>query len=86
MFSDTEVTANSIVLPPVCQILLYSDGVFDLVLPGGQLWTRADFADLCTELAVGPDWSLDGLIGRLQHLTATDVLEDDCTLVKLSID
>ena len=85
MFSDTEFTASSIALPPVCQILLYSDGVFDLVLPGKQLWTRADFADLCTELAAEPDWSLDRLIERLRHLTATDVLDDDRTLVKLSI-
>ena len=85
MFSDTEFTATSIVLPPVCQILLYSDGVFDLALPGDQLWTRADFADLCNELAAEPDWSLDGLIERVRHLTAADVLDDDCTLVKLSI-
>jgi PAS domain S-box-containing protein len=86
MFGDTEFAVTSMVLPTACQVLLYSDGVLDLALPGDQVWTRADFTDLCTELAAGPDGSLDGLIERLQHLTDTDVLEDDCTLVQLRID
>jgi hypothetical protein len=43
-----------------------------------------EFTALCTELAAAPDWSLDGLLGRLRTLTADGLFEDDCSLVRLT--
>lgn len=86
MFRDTEFTSSTYIVPSGCQILLYSDGAFDLVLPGGESWSQTEFVDLCAELAARADWSLDALIERLHHLAATAVLEDDCSLIRLSID
>ena len=85
MFWETEFTASSYVVPPACQILLYSDGAFEMDLPEG-LWGFEDFVALCTELAADPDWSLDELIARLRQLNDADAFDDDCSLVRLNID
>ena len=86
MFEDTEFPSATYVVPPGSQILLYSDGAFELPMEDGRQWSLADFIELCTEAAANPDWSLDALIGRLRALTAGGLFEDDCSLVRLTFD
>lgn len=78
MFADAEFTAESYLVPPGTQILLFSDGVF------GDQSSPADFAALCTELAAVPNWSLDLLVDNLPGLVADGQLDDDCVLVSLT--
>jgi sigma-B regulation protein RsbU (phosphoserine phosphatase) len=85
LFDDTEFTADCFAVPPGCQIVLYSDGAFEVPLPAGGSWSLPAFVELCGELAKTPDWSLDDLVERLRELSATHFLEDDCALVRLTI-
>ena len=52
--------------------------------PEGRPWSRADFVDLCAELAARPGWSLDELVDRLTALSPTGAFDDDCALILLT--
>ncbi len=86
LFTDTEFTTKSYVVPPGCRILLYSDGAYELGLGNGRQLALADFIRLSGEVAQAPDWSLDELIGRLRDLASSRSFEDDCSLVQLKFD
>ena len=86
MFEDTRFPCATYLVPPGCQILLYSDGAFELPLAGGRHWPLTDFIDLCTEVAATPEWSLDDLLARLRGLTVGGIFDDDCSLVRLTFD
>jgi sigma-B regulation protein RsbU (phosphoserine phosphatase) len=86
LFTDAEFDCNTVTVPVGTQMLLYSDGTFDLPMPGSAHWALADFVDLCTALAGSPDWSLDDLIIELRALTVAGLFSDDCSLVLLNFD
>jgi phosphoserine phosphatase RsbU/P len=72
-------------LHPDAAVLIYSDGAFELVLPGGQHGSLEDFVDLCARTARTPHWSLDDLVGQLRKRSETGGFDDDCTLVRLTV-
>ena len=86
MFADTEYTCASYTPSNGGQLLLYSDGAFEL--PIGNSNSRSlgleGFVSLCTELAAQPGWSLDELVSRLRALSPTGEFDDDCALVLLT--
>ena len=81
----TEFTTGSYDVPPDAEILLYSDGAFELTLAGGGYWTLAGFIEVCARAAETPNWTLDTLIADLLRETDSEDFEDDCTLVRLVI-
>ena len=81
----TEFSTGSYLVPPDADLLLYSDGAFELSLPDGGYWTLAGFVEVCARAAETPDWTLDTLLADLLRITGSDYFEDDCTLVRLNI-
>lgn len=81
MLTDTKFTATTVQIPPMSQLLLYSDGVFERALADGTQSSLPEFISLCTELAQSSDWSVDTLIERLRATGGT--FTDDCSLVKV---
>ncbi|MGV1089207.1 MAG: SpoIIE family protein phosphatase [Mycobacterium sp.] len=86
MFADTVFAASTVVVPPGCQILVYSDGASEVDLPDGHQLSTVDFKHLVTRIAESPDWSLDDLLDQLHSLTPAGVFEDDCSLIQLTFD
>jgi PAS domain S-box-containing protein len=86
MFPDTTYICDSYTVPAGGQLLLYSDGAFELPADSatGNPLTMTRFIDLCTDLAARPGWSLDELVDRLRALSATGSFDDDCALVLLT--
>lgn len=87
MFPDTVYTCASYQVPVGGQLLLYSDGAFEIPATNthGKPWSREDFVALCTELAAErSDWSLDELVDRLRALGPDGDFDDDCALVLLT--
>ena len=86
MFADAVYICDSYTVPSGGQLLLYSDGAFELPADSatGNLLTINGFIDLCTELAARPGWSLDELVDRLRALSCTGSFDDDCALVLLT--
>lgn len=86
MFEDTVFPATVVPIAPGSQLLIYSDGAYELTQPGGGPWLYAQFVDVCTRLAGLPGWSLDGLVSDLLSHSATGSFEDDCSLVRLKFE
>ncbi len=86
MFEDTVFTSATYLVPPGCQILVFSDGASELDLDDNKQLSLQAFKALITRLAVSPDWSLDDLIAELRALKVTDTFEDDCSLIQLTFD
>ncbi len=83
MFADTEFGRQTYQVPPGAEIVLYSDGAFELPLPEGATWALSDFIDVCTELSASGKWTVDELAYRLKALTVSGLFNDDCSLLRL---
>lgn len=83
MFTDTEFSSDSYTVPPGGQIVLYSDGAFELPLPEGNA-TLDTFVGLCAEYAGKPGWTIDDLITALRARTTGGLFSDDCSLIQLT--
>ena len=84
MFDDSEYTCATSVVPTGSQLLMYSDGAYEIPTPTGKHWGRDEFVELCTQLASAPEWSLQTLLGRLETQAHGGAFEDDCSLVLLT--
>ena len=86
MFGDAAFTSKTYQVPEGGQVLLYSDGAYELPLDSDRRSPLSldGFVDLCTELAARPGWSLDALVDRLRLLSPTGDFDDDCALVLLT--
>ena len=82
---DTTFVADSYPLLPDTDLLIYSDGAYELALPDGGHWTLEDFIDLWARNARSPHWTLEKLVERLRDLSATGDFDDDCTLVRVTV-
>lgn len=86
LFPDTVFPTRSYLVPPGCQMLLYSDGAYELGLGNGRQLSLPEFVALSGEMARQPHWSLDELIGQLRDLSSSRSFEDDCSLVQIRFD
>jgi sigma-B regulation protein RsbU (phosphoserine phosphatase) len=83
MFDDSEFACESYVVPRDAEIVIYSDGAFELPLPQGAKWSLRDFVALCTALSGSGDWSVDDLAQKLKARTVAGLFDDDCSLLRL---
>ena len=84
-FPDTEFSTHTFDVPANTDILLYSDGAFELTLMDGAQWSHAEFVELFRRMAPVPGWSLDTLTEKLLSRAESGSFDDDCTLVLLNI-
>ncbi|MCB0932406.1 MAG: PAS domain S-box protein [Mycobacterium sp.] len=80
---ETPFVEHTYVVPEGCQLLIYSDGAFELNSDAPPM-PIADFTNLVSRLAASPRWSLDQLVHQLQERTPTGTFEDDCSLIQLT--
>ena len=83
--TEVDFQAHSFAVPPGADILIYSDGAFELNLIYGGQGSLAEFIELYTRTAESPGWTLNSLITELQNRSEAGLFDDDCTLVRLSI-
>jgi sigma-B regulation protein RsbU (phosphoserine phosphatase) len=84
MFADSEFTAATYVVPAGAEVLVYSDGAYEVDMPDGGAWSMSDFIELCAEVAQSPEWSLDDIIAGLRAVSVSGIFDDDCTMVRLT--
>lgn len=85
VFEEAGFEVRDYIVPPGADILLYSDGAFELTETGGKPWPLNRFVDLYGRTAHAPDWTVDDLIRRVLTHSDSGLFEDDCTLVRLHI-
>lgn len=85
VLEDTEYTTKRYTIPPDAEVLLYSDGAYELDTADGRHWSQTDFVDHYSRRFDHHD-SLDEFVDELRATSRTGAFEDDCTLVRLRID
>lgn len=89
MFPDTEFGSRTFPVAPGTEVIIYSDGAFELPVPEGARWTLTDFIDLCSAVSAesaesgDSEWSTDELAAKLKQRTVAGLFGDDCSLVRL---
>lgn len=84
ILADTPFVENTYNVPEDCQLLIYSDGAFELTSDAPPM-PIGDFTNLVSRVAASPRWSLDQLVHQLQEKTSTGTFEDDCSLILLTL-
>lgn len=85
VLGNSTFETQSYLLPPDTDLLLYSDGAFELDLRDGRAWSLEDFIGLCARTAATPGWTLDDLIAKIRDRSISGVFDDDCTLVRVTV-
>lgn len=86
LFEDTQFTTATFLVPNGLQILLYSDGASEIVLPNGEQLSPGGVEKLAIHLGGSTAWSLDDLIAQLLDLTPRGSFDDDCSLMQLTFE
>ena len=86
LFDDTSYRCSSYTVPAGGQLLLYSDGAFDLTSESvhESPISLEDFIAACATLAADPAWTLDSLVACLKERSPDGRFHDDCSLVLLT--
>ena len=85
LLDDTDYSTAEYLVPANADIVVCSDGVFDINLPDGRPWSLPGFVDLCHQTAQSADWTLDSLLDGVKRVSDGDPFGDDCTLVRLRV-
>lgn len=79
---DVPFASQTVELGPSAKLFLFSDGVYEIMLPGGQMWQFDDFVKfLCT----APTGSsvMDQLLDHLRKLQGFEQLDDDFSMMEI---
>ena len=82
--TEADFRTRSYAVPPGADILIYSDGAFEITMAEGRQGSLEEFADLHTQTAGTPEWTLDALLDGLKKRSESGLFDDDCTLVRLN--
>jgi sigma-B regulation protein RsbU (phosphoserine phosphatase) len=78
--------ADATDVPPGAWLYLFSDGVFEIVTKGGELWSLRDFAPLILEPPRSGVGEGERLYGAVTGVAGPDALDDDFTIVVLAFE
>ena len=66
------------------KLFLYSDGVYEIRQPNGQMWPHAGFKDFMGQPAATPDQDkMDHLYNYVHEMNGTDILDDDFSILEV---
>lgn len=74
--AETCVPANS-------RLYLFSDGVYEVGLPGGGMWSLEELQDYLSRAPVEPGAEIETLYKTLLQMRSGDALDDDFSLLRL---
>ncbi|MEO1133900.1 MAG: SpoIIE family protein phosphatase [Cyanobacteria bacterium J06639_1] len=81
MLPEVEYKSHQCPLPVGSTLYLYSDGIYEVVLADGQLWTLNEFIDLVRQQHQ-PSTHPATILQRIQTLCDRDTFEDDLSLLQ----
>jgi phosphoserine phosphatase RsbU/P len=83
-FPRMKYAAASTAVPPGSTMYLFSDGVYEVALPGGAMWTLDDLQAFLSSPPPEHGCEMDALYAALQHRHGAPVLEDDFSLLRVT--
>jgi sigma-B regulation protein RsbU (phosphoserine phosphatase) len=83
---DLSYEASSVNVAPSSQLILYTDGVYELIRDDGTLWTREEFLELIRHQLGTSVFSLDWFLTYAKDLQGKRNFMDDFTLLQVVLD
>jgi sigma-B regulation protein RsbU (phosphoserine phosphatase) len=84
MFSDNQYVSQKQTIEPGSSLYIFSDGVYELPQPNGQVWGLPNFIDLLQALHHEGDIDLKQVLKTLQGINGQDAFQDDVSLIKIN--
>jgi sigma-B regulation protein RsbU (phosphoserine phosphatase) len=83
-FLDKPYHADEILVPAHSRLYVFSDGVYEVDSPDGNMWTLEDLQNFLCSSAAGSGQEIDALWKNLQQMHGSEVLEDDFSLLRVN--
>jgi sigma-B regulation protein RsbU (phosphoserine phosphatase) len=82
-FEEIDYTTETCKPPAACKIFLYSDGVFEITRPDGEMWTFEQFEDLMAKPSDPKLSDMDRLMRFIREYSGRDGFNDDFSILEL---
>jgi len=73
-------------IQPGSSLYLFSDGVYEIAQPNGEVWTFDGFKSVVSEYQYRQFDTLDPLFQQIQHIAGHKTFDDDYSLMKISFE
>lgn len=83
MFPDVTYVDNSCVVEKLSSLYIFSDGVYEIPQPGGEIWGMDNFINLILEYHKYGYFHLDKILNYVQDLNCGNPFSDDFSLLKV---
>jgi sigma-B regulation protein RsbU (phosphoserine phosphatase) len=81
MWGDFDYEAGECAVGSAAQLLLYSDGVYEIHRKEGGMWAYSDFVKFIQSQPPGQGSPIDALLTHVRQLQGNDSFEDDFSMV-----
>ncbi|MCW6036077.1 SpoIIE family protein phosphatase [Spirulina subsalsa FACHB-351] len=83
MFPDVEYTDATCQIEPDSCLYIFSDGIYEINAPDGNLWGIDRFIEQLQSYFAQPERNLDWLIEKIKRMNALTYFEDDLSLMEI---
>ena len=80
---DVPYTSSCADIERPARLYIFSDGVYEVKKPDGQMWSIEEFKDFLVRTAAAQGSEMDALYTHLQNLQGGSVLDDDFSMLKI---
>ncbi|OLP18464.1 regulator [Leptolyngbya sp. 'hensonii'] len=84
MFPDSKFSNAYCRIEPGSKLYIFSDGIFDLLQPDGNLWGLHDLINLLVSCAERGNTNLDSILEQIQNLAPKKAFDDDACLLEIT--
>jgi sigma-B regulation protein RsbU (phosphoserine phosphatase) len=81
--SDAAFVSETTALARPCSLYVFSDGVYEIAMPGGKMWTRKEFCEVLARPPAAWTSELDGLYNHIRRMGGGRTLDDDFSILKV---
>jgi PAS domain S-box-containing protein len=85
MLDEADFDDDSCRIPLGSTLYLFSDGVYEILQPDGQIWGLSAFIDVLTDYNKRDTGNLDQVLHHIQRLNGDKALDDDFSLLQINL-
>ena len=86
MFAHAKYINNSCQIDPASNLYIFSDGIYEILLPNGEIWHFDEFIQVLSDSTQKNESSLDNILQAVQSLNLNDRFNDDVSLLQVGFD
>lgn len=84
MFPDIKYEVNQCQIANSSSLYIFSDGVYEIQQPDGELWGMEAFTDVLTSYPLGAESHLDKILNAVHEVSSKDTLDDDLSVLQVN--